>query len=158
MSFTKTLMATVLAASFAVPAFADGMVVQDAYFRTSGAMAKSGAAFMDLINQSDQDDRLIAASSDLAMRVELHTHKETGDGIMQMVEVEEGFPIAANGMHSLARGGDHVMFMGLTRAVEDGDVITVTLTFEQSGDLVVEIPVDLTRQDGMSQSMNGNSG
>jgi hypothetical protein len=65
---------------------------------------------------------------------------------MQMMHVPEGFAIPAGGEHALARGGDHVMLMGLTREVADGDVINLTLVFEKAGEIVVEAPVDNARK------------
>jgi copper(I)-binding protein len=53
-------------------------------------------------------------------------------------------------MHALKRGGDHVMFMGLTRSLEHGDMIDLTLTFENAGQVVLTVPIDLERQDKMS--------
>ncbi len=147
MSFKSTLFAATAAAlSFAMPALAGDIMVQDPYARTSTMMSKSGAAFMVLMNHGAEDDRLVAASSDVAQRVELHTHKEGANGVMQMIEVEEGFPVPAGGMHALARGGDHVMFMGLNRSLAQGDIITLTLTFEKAGDMTIEVPVDLERK------------
>ncbi len=153
----KSMLFGAVALLLATPALAE-MKINDAYARSAGAMAKAGAAFMVLENTGAEDDRLVGASSDVAKRVELHTHKDMGDGIMKMVEVEEGFPVPAGGTHALARGGDHVMFMGLTRAMNDGDMVEVTLTFEKAGDVVVEIPVDLQRQDmgGMGKMGHGN--
>jgi copper(I)-binding protein len=49
-------------------------------------------------------------------------------------------------MHALARGGDHVMFMGLNGPMEHGDTVSVTLSFEKAGDIVVDIPIDLERK------------
>lgn len=140
--FTLTLGA--LAALTALPAFAE-ITINDAYARASGMHAKAGAAFMVITNTGESDDRLIAATSEAAMRVELHTHKDMGDGVMKMIEVEEGFAIPAGGEHALARGGDHVMFMGLTAPFEDGKMLSVTLEFEKAGTMTVEIPVDLNR-------------
>ncbi len=153
MSFTSKLLATAVAVTFAIPAFADGIMIQDAYARTAMKGGKSGAAFMQIMNHTGEDDRLIGAASDIAKKVELHTHKDMGEGVMKMVHVEEGFAIPAGGMHGLARGGDHVMFMGLTQDMIQGESVEVTLTFEKAGDIVVQIPVDLERQDhgGMKQ-------
>ena len=147
MSLTKHVLAGALALGVVLPAFAGDIEVQDAYMRTSGAMAKSGAAFMQIVNTGTEDDRLIDAASDVSMRVELHTHKASADGVMQMLHVPEGFVIPAGKTHALARGGDHVMFMGLTRAVAHGDVVNVTLTFEKAGEMTVEVPVDQERED-----------
>jgi copper(I)-binding protein len=155
MSFKSTLLAGVAALSFAFPAFADGIMIHDPYARASAMMSQSGAAFMEIMNQTDTDDRLIAARSDVAQRVELHTHLEDDNGVMRMVEVEEGFAIPAGGSHALARGGDHVMFLGLNQPFEHGDEIEVTLVFEQAGEMTVTIPIDLERNP-MRQQMQGH--
>lgn len=146
MSLTKTVFAATAAALFALPAFAGDITVEDAYARTSTMMSKSGAAFMIIKNGTGVDDRVVSATSDVAKKVELHTHISDGNGVMQMVEVEEGFAVPAGGVHALKRGGDHVMFMGLNRALAHGDVVTVTLTFEKAGDMTIEVPVDLERK------------
>ncbi|MCI2395347.1 copper chaperone PCu(A)C [Aliiroseovarius sediminis] len=146
MSPMKTILAATAATLFALPAMAEGeIVIEDAYARASGPNAMAGAAFFQIMNQGEEDDRLIAAKSDVAKRVELHTHKESAEGVMQMMEVEDGFPVGAGSMHALERGGDHVMFMGLNQPFEDGSTINVTLVFEKAGEMTVEIPVDLTR-------------
>lgn len=145
MSLKTTLVAGIAALSFAVPAFADGIMVHDPYARASSAMSQSGAAFMEIINQTDTDDRLIDVRSDVAERVELHTHQEDANGVMRMLHLEEGFAIAAGETHALERGGDHVMFMGLTRELAQGDTFDLTLVFEQAGEITVTVPVDLER-------------
>ncbi|MEO9575235.1 MAG: copper chaperone PCu(A)C [Tateyamaria sp.] len=148
MSYLTRALAFATATLFALPAFADGIMVMDPYARAASPAAKSGAAFMTLHNMSQQDDRLIAVRTDAAKRVELHTHKETGDGIMQMMEVEDGFPVAAGEMIQLKRGGEHVMLMGLTGPLEQGADISVTLVFETAGEVEVSIPVDNERAPG----------
>lgn len=128
---------------------AGDIMVQDGYARVASKVAKSGAAFMMIHNHADQDDRLISAQSDVAKRVELHTHRNE-DGVMKMTKLEDGMSIPAGGMHALKRGGDHVMFMGLTRSLEHGDVIALTLNFEKAGEISLTVPVDLERQDQMN--------
>ncbi len=128
------------------PLFAGDIMVRDAYVRSSTPNSVTGAAFMMLMNHGDTDDRLIAARSDVAERVELHTHIEDANGVMKMREVEDGFAVPAAGKHALERGGDHVMFMGLKQPLVQGKEITVTLTFEKAGEMQVTIPVDLKRK------------
>ena len=142
---------------FALPALAEGITIQDPYARVSTMMSKSGAAFMVIENTGATDDRLISAASDVAEKVELHTHKEDAQGVMQMLEVPEGFAIPAGGSHALARGGDHVMFLGLTRSLAQGDLVTLSLTFEKAGTVTVEVPVDLARKDGAMGHKHGTS-
>ncbi|MDN5786706.1 copper chaperone PCu(A)C [Pseudorhodobacter sp.] len=125
-------------------AFAQGITVEDAYLRVSGAMATSAAAFM-VIENHGEDDRLIGASSDIAKKVELHTHVDAGNGVVEMKHVEDGFAIPKGETHALIRGGDHVMFMGLNKVPKEGDIVHLTLTFEKAGDVTVDVPVDNER-------------
>lgn len=157
MSLKTTLLATLAAAALAVPALAeDAITVDDAYARSSGKAAKAGAAFMVIQNLGDTDDRLLGVTSDAAARVELHTHKINDDGVAQMMHVEDGFAIPAGEAHMLKRGGDHVMFMGLTHPFEQGATVPVTLIFEQAGEVQIEIPVDLERQDNDGHGSHSN--
>ncbi|CAD0184948.1 hypothetical protein RUESEDTHA_01831 [Ruegeria sp. THAF57] len=147
MSFTYKMLATVTAVTLATAAWAqDSITVEDAYARSSGKSAKAGAAFMMIQNLGETDDRLIAAESDVAARVELHTHQVDDNGVAKMLHVEEGFVIPAGETHMLKRGGDHVMFMGISAPFEQGATVPVTLVFEKAGEIVVDIPVDLERK------------
>lgn len=146
MSFKTYAIAAVAALSFAMPAWAESAItVHDAYARVATKVSKSGAAFMVIENASDTADQLIGVKSDIAKRVQLHTHVDDGNGTMQMRHVEEGFVIPANGTHQLGRGGDHVMFMGLTQGLKHGDVVSFTLVFENAGEVSLDVPVDLER-------------
>lgn len=164
MSFKSTLFAAAAAVTLSSGAWAEDLaekiMIMDPYVRSAMKSATTGAAFMTLMNKTDQDDRLISASSEIAERVELHTHIEDENGVMQMREVEDGFLVPAGGAHLLQRGGDHVMFMGLKQPLADGETVSVTLTFEQAGEVVVEVPVDLTRKPkhGMKQHKMGSGG
>lgn len=148
MNLRYTLAVVTALMAFPATGFADGIEISDAYARSASPAAKTGAAFMMIANSGAQDDRLIAVQSPAAKRVELHTHIDAGNGVLQMREVESGFEIPAGGMHELARGGDHVMLMGLTAPLTQGATIVLTLTFEQAGDMQIEVPVDLARQAG----------
>lgn len=155
MSLKSTTLGLTAAIAFAMPAWADGISIEDPYARAAGASAMAGAAFMTIHNDSETDDRLVAASAEVSARVELHSHIADGD-VMRMVEVEEGFAIPAGGMHSLKRGGDHVMFMGINTPFEQGETISVTLTFEQAGAITIDIPIDNERNDMMMGEGHGS--
>lgn len=160
MSFKSTCFAAALSLCAALPAFAGDIMIMDPYLRTAMKGAKTGAAFMQIKNHGSEDDRLIGVSATFADKSELHTHKEISDGVMKMMHVEEGFAIAAGETHALKRGGDHVMLMGLTRDMVQGDTVQITLTFEKAGDMVVDVPVDSERQDhgAMDHSGHGTGG
>ena len=143
MSFKSTLLAATAAILMASTAFAEGVKVQDAYARSASEMATTGAAFMVIHNQDGAPDRLIGVSSDIAARVELHTHREDSNGVMRMIHVEEGFDLPADGEIVMERGGHHVMFMGLTEPLKQGDMIDLTLTFEQAGETTITVTVGM---------------
>lgn len=142
-NLSRGLCAAVL---ISLPTFgASEIVVSDPYARTSRPGAPTGAAFMMIQNTGAVADRLVSAQSGIAKKVELHTHIDQGEGVMKMVEIEEGIEIAPGATHMMKRGGDHVMFMGLVQSLEQGGEVVVTLTFEQAGDVVLTIPVDNER-------------
>lgn len=152
--FKTSLIAGAVALTLGTPAIAE-IRIDDAYARSASPAAKSGAAFM-MIHNEGEADRLIAASTEAAARAELHTHLEE-NGLMRMVHVEEGFELPENGMIAMQRGGKHVMLMGLTAPMVQGETVAITLTFEKAGDIVIEVPVDLERQDhGAMQHGSGN--
>lgn len=151
--------ATAILTSFpaiAQDAPAEGIRIEDAYARSMGGMGASGAVFMTIHNDGDADNRVVSATADVAERVELHTHKEDANGVMQMMEVKEGFPVPAGSTHALARGGDHVMLLGLTRELAQGDSFPLTIGFEDGTSLTIDVPVDNARMpapDQMGQGM-----
>lgn len=157
---TMAALAATLALSLPLAAeeHPEGLHIHDVYARSNGQAGGSGAVFFMIHNNTATDDRLIAASADVAARVELHTHIEDANGVMQMREVEGGFAVPAGEMHALERGGDHVMLMGLTEALEDGATFPLTLTFEQAGEVVIEAVVDNARMPAEGGMMGHGDG
>ena len=102
----------------------------------AGKAAKSAAAYMVIENTGAMDDRLIGASAGFARTAELHTHIIEND-IAKMRKVEGGLDITAGGTRALEQGGDHVMIMGLTEVPEVGQTVTMTLSFENAGEVTV---------------------
>ena len=146
MKILKALLAAAAASVISSAVLAGDIMIHDPYARVSSKSAKSGAAFMTIHNHSSESDLLIAVTSTVAQKVELHTHKEV-EGVMKMIKLEDGISIPSMGHHALKRGGDHFMFMGLTQSLQHGDEIAVTLIFERAGNLMLKIPVDLERTD-----------
>lgn len=129
--------------------------VHDAYARSNGGAGGSGAVFFMLHNNGASDDTLVGARTDLAAKAELHSHTMTADGVMQMGEIEGGVALPAGEMHEFARGGDHVMLMGLTRKLEEGEHFPLTLIFASGAELVIDVTVDNKRKPGAGQMGDG---
>ena len=118
--------------------------ILDAYAIAVTPQATTGSAYMMVHNHATGPDRLLSVASPAAERVEVHSSSEV-DGVMRMEPLAEPLEVPAGGGVQLQRGGTHLMFMGLTDPWEDGEAIPVTLTFEQAGEVTVEVPVDLSR-------------
>lgn len=131
------------------------ITVTGAWARTSPMSAANGAAYM--VITSATDDRLLSASLDpsVAEQVEIHetvmveggmtatTGGMTGDTAAPAMEMRpvEAIDLPAGTAVELKPGGYHVMIVGLTSPLEVGQELSMTLTFEQGGDLVVTVPV-----------------
>lgn len=102
-----------------------------------GAM---GAVYMTIRNPGSQPDRLLKAATDAAKAVELHTVSQDNSGVMAMHPVD-GIDVPANGEATLQPGGFHIMLIGLTRDLNVGDQVTLTLTFVQAGEMTVTATV-----------------
>ena len=106
----------------------DDISINNAWIRASVAGDENGAAYMVIRNRGQKSIRLIAARSDLALAVELHTHTRV-DGLMRMIEVPH-VEIAAGEEVAFEPGGYHIMFLGLRDAFVEGDRHTIELVFE----------------------------
>jgi len=135
--FTATAIATF---AFTGIALAGDMVVSKPWARASAGMARAGAAFMFINNETGMDDTLIAAKADVSSKVELHTHLMEG-GVMKMRQVEGGIPVKSGTTQKLQPGSYHVMLMGLKAPLKEGSTFPVTLVFEHAGEQKIEVKV-----------------
>ncbi|TCI00308.1 copper chaperone PCu(A)C [Roseococcus sp. SYP-B2431] len=114
------------------------LALSNAWTRAAG-QGGQGAGFVTIRNSGAEADRLVAASSPAATRVELHTSLREGD-VMRMRPVEN-IPVPAGGSVTLAPGGLHLMLLGLTRPLAVGQTVPVTLRFERAGQVTVNLAV-----------------
>lgn len=103
---------------------------------------KSAGVFMVIVNPTDTDDRLVDVRSDAAPKVELHETVVADNGVAKMMHAEQGFPVPAGGQLKLARGGKHIMLMGLSAPLTQGQELIVTLVFETAGEIEITAIVD----------------
>ncbi|MTH96117.1 copper chaperone PCu(A)C [Roseibium sp. RKSG952] len=116
------------------------LAIENTWTRATPPRAKAGGGFATITNSGSSADRLVGVSSPVTGRVEIH-EMAVEDGIMKMRELENGIEIPAGETVSLEPGGLHIMFMGLTEGFEEGTAIPVTLTFENAGDVDIELAV-----------------
>lgn len=110
------------------------------FARATVGPARVSATYV-VIENSGEADRLVSASTDVSEKVELHT-MELSDGVMRMREVEGGIDVPAGGKAVLEPGGLHIMLLGLTQELVEGERFPMTLTFEQAGEIEVEVVIE----------------
>lgn len=146
------LTAIALAAALAAPAAAHEAKVGELTIGhpwSRPVKAANGAAYMSISNAGSEPDRLIAASTDVAERTELHTHLIDADGVARMRPVQ-AVDVPANGEVMLQPGGLHVMLIGLREQLQPDSEFPLTLTFERAGTVTVEVAVEMKpSHDGM---------
>lgn len=131
----------------------DGVAVENAWGRVSPMSAENGAFYMQLVNESDEDDALLSATAELCGTVELHESFMAEDGTMAMQPVEGGkISIPAGETVELKVGGLHVMCIGITGdGFAVGDTVPVTLVFEKAGEVQIDVEIreDAPDMEGM---------
>lgn len=78
-----------------------------------------------------RDDRLVAVSSPVAGEGQIHEMK-VANGMMSMAELKDGLPLPAGEAVALQPGGNHIMLMALKQPLAEGEMVSLTLTFENA--------------------------
>lgn len=141
--FSKSLIAAaVLAVStvLSANAFAADIQVTAPWARASAGNVANGAAYLTLHNSGKVDDRLVSASTDMALKAELHTHM-MNNGMMEMRPVD-GIDVPAGKTVTLQPGSLHVMLMGLKAPLKKGVDFPLTLVFEKAGTVKIDVHIE----------------
>ena len=136
------VMAVLSGCQSAQAAQADGpkIVTSEAWGRPSPKMAGAAAIYVVIENQGNQADRLVGAASQAAKAVEVH-ESFMENNVMMMRPVEGGIEIPAAGKVELKPGGFHIMLIDLVEPLTAGSKIKVTLKFEKSGEIELDVEI-----------------
>lgn len=118
-----------------------GINIEGAWARP-GSEGRMSAAYFLISNFNDSDDVLLSVQSDVARNVEVHESYEREEGMMGMREVSE-LEIPGQSTVRFEQGGLHVMLIQLTSQLREGDTFELTLTFENQGEVTIEVPARL---------------
>ncbi len=138
--------------------YAGPISIEDAYVRHMPPTQPNTGAFMLFVNSGDADRAAVSAESDVAEKVELHTHTND-NGVMRMRQVEK-IDIPANGQTELKPGGLHVMLIGLKAPLSLGQMVNIKVNFDDGSNEVIQAEVKsvmagMKMQDGMqNKQMN----
>lgn len=114
--------------------------VEGPWARETAQGQSNGGAFVTFVNDSDQADSLVSASSPAAGEVQIHT-MALDNGVMRMRQLPEGIAVPAKGRVELKPRSLHLMFIGLRGPLKIGTTVPVTLVFSKSGARTVEFAV-----------------
>ena len=115
---------------------AGDLVIEAPWTRATPGGAKVGAGYLSIVNTGKEDDRLKAAVSLIAERVEIHTMTMDG-GVMRMRRLEDGLVLKAQSVTELRPGGFHIMFIGLKKPIKKGEKLPLQLQFDKAGNIDV---------------------
>jgi len=130
------LLAVALAACGAGPG---GLAVEGAWARP-GEAGGTSAVYFTLNNPTDEDDVLLRAESEAAEHVELHRSMEDHEGVMSM-HPEHQVDVPGRSQLAFEPGGLHVMLINLQQDLDPGDSLTLTLQFQNAGEVTLTVPV-----------------
>lgn len=158
----KTMIALgfTLATSFAslntFAAQADHIKAENPFAREVPPGAPASASFMTLHNDSSDNIDVVAAHSEVAKTIELHTHTNDG-GVMRMRQIPK-ISVPANGTTELKPGGLHIMLIGPHNPIKVGQTVTVELEFADGSRKTVDMPVKSFKGMHMNKGHGMNHG
>ncbi len=113
--------------------------IENAFTRPTPGGATVAVGYLTIVNTGKTDDRLVAATSDISARAQIHESK-MDNGVMEMKELPDGLAIPAGATVTFKPGSYHIMFMDLKRRVKPGDSIHAELEFAKAGKIAVTFP------------------
>jgi copper(I)-binding protein len=139
MYFKITRIVALLCMAIGTGALAGEIVVVDPYVRMVPQGVPTTGAFMLIKNTGNTDRKLLRVDSGAAKTVELHSHIND-NGVMKMRQVRE-LEIKAKGQTELKPGSYHVMMIDLRQALQEGEKVPLTLSFDDGSSEKVEAVV-----------------
>ncbi len=127
----------------------DGITVREVWARAS--KVRNSAAYMTITNEGSKPVRLVAVSTPIAGRAQLHTTR-IEDGVMKMRPVK-AIEIGPGQTVELEPGGYHVMLLGLEEPLRLDDHFDLTLTFDNGTTVDVVVHVREASAMGMKMDM-----
>ena len=113
--------------------------ILEPYARAVTAGQKNSAVFMQLSNSSNQERKIVSASSNVSKVVELHTHINDS-GVMRMRRIDE-IAIPAMGTTELKPGGLHIMLIDLHGALNEGEKVELEIEFADGSKSEIIAPI-----------------
>lgn len=115
------------------------IAVEHAWARATPKGAGTGAGYVTIVNNGPSADRLLGASSPIAEAIQFHASSGE-NGVMKMDQLSI-LDLPAGQTVTLKPGGIHMMMIGLTQPLREGQTFPLTLTFEKAGAVGVTVRI-----------------
>jgi copper(I)-binding protein len=102
----------------------------------------TGAGYLTIANTGQAAETLLGVETTAAKSAGVHRTAVTGQ-VMSM-RPAPALAIAPGQILTLAPGGDHIMLVGLNRALSQGETIPITLVFQRAGRVHIALSVETT--------------
>ena len=112
------------------------LVIQNVWIKDNPYNHPRTAGYLTIHNKSNSDTKLIAVSSSIAEKIEIHQMSMDND-IMKMRPLKDGLIIPANTITYLKPGDFHLMFFGLKKQMIPMEIHLINLTFQSLGTMAV---------------------
>lgn len=122
------------------------MTIEHAWSRATIGADRPGVFYVEITNNGSADDALAGIATPAARMPMLH-ETVVADGVASMPHAMS-IPVLAGQTVKLAPGGYHGMLTGLTEGLKEGGSFPVTLTFQNAGEVMVEVEVLSMRAEG----------
>ena len=113
------------------------LIVQDAWARPA-SIGENAAAYFTIENGTSSNDALLSVSSDIAAAAEIHMSMAHDNGVMSM-EMQEVVQIPGGDQVEFEPGKLHVMLVDLNRDLKAGDMVSLTLRFQNAGNITIDV-------------------
>ena len=107
------------------------------WMRATAKGAAVAGGYLTVTNIGSASDRLMSVASDIAGTAEVH-EMSLSNGVMTMRPAPAPLEIQPGASLELKPGGYHVMFTQLRHAIQEGDKVKATLTFDRAGKIEIE--------------------
>jgi copper(I)-binding protein len=139
--FTNIFLVALCLFVLASCAKSESIQIKSAWIRP-GIMGNTSAAYFVIDNPTDQADKLLSVTGEIADSVEIHL-SSMENGNMSMLP-QESVEIPPTSQVAFKPQGLHVMLVNLHQALNVGDQVQLEFVFEKAGTIKMTIEVSET--------------
>ena len=115
------------------------VTVEKSYIRATIPGTSISSSYMEIFNNSDHQVTLLAVTSNISSRIELHEHTMVDD-MMRMRQIDS-IEIKSKERVKLQPSGLHLMIFDVVKPLKPQQLVDLTLHFSNEKTLLIQVPV-----------------